>query len=95
MIRFLLHKKVDVQFAIQKQQRLNGMVGSAWITIMRPEKFAVYCVLHAIEELDCCRITPKYWMLEQLICGAEKPGIAEGKNEKGNLPAKLLVKFPG
>jgi hypothetical protein len=29
------------------------------------------------------------------IIGAEKPGIAEGKNGKGNLPAKLLVKFPG
>jgi hypothetical protein len=91
----LLHKKADVQFAIQKQQRLNGMVGSAWITIMQLEKFAVYCVLNAIEGLDSCRIMRKYWMPEQLIYGAEKPGIAEGKNGKGNLPAKLLVKFLG
>jgi hypothetical protein len=28
------------------------------------------------------------------ITGAAKLGIAEGRNEKGNLPAKLLVKFP-
>jgi hypothetical protein len=36
----------------------------------------------------------KITSLAQII-GAEKLGIAEGKNEKGNLPAKLLVKFPG
>jgi hypothetical protein len=29
------------------------------------------------------------------IIGAESNGAAEGRNKKGNLPAKLLVKFLG
>ena len=67
---------------------------------MRLEKFAVYCVLHAIEELDYCRITRKYWMREQLICGAEKPGAVDQWKWKRESAGQMrqsnsLVEFEG